>query len=58
MARKELGYHPVGYVDDDPERASVDLGRVKGLGGLENLGKTIRNHHVDLVIITLPWSAA
>ena len=56
IARQELGYQPVGYVDDDPDRASADLGRVKGLGGLKNLGKTIRNHFVDLVIITLPWS--
>ncbi len=56
IARSELGYQPVGYVDDDPERASVDLGRVKGLGGTKNLGKTIRNHFVDLVIITLPWA--
>jgi exopolysaccharide biosynthesis polyprenyl glycosylphosphotransferase len=56
IARSELGYQPVGYVDDDPERASVDLGRVKGLGGSKNLGKTIRNHYVDLVIITLPWA--
>ncbi|MBZ0281091.1 MAG: sugar transferase [Anaerolineae bacterium] len=56
IARKELGYQPVGYVDDDPERANVDLGRVKGLGGLKNLGKTIRNQFVDLVVITLPWN--
>lgn len=56
IARRELGYQPVGYVDDDPERASIDLGRVKGLGGLKNLGKTIRNHTVDLVVITLPWT--
>lgn len=56
IARQELGYRPVGYVDDDPERGSIDLGRVKGLGGLKNLGKTIRNQAVDLVIITLPWA--
>ncbi|MBL8165176.1 MAG: sugar transferase [Anaerolineae bacterium] len=56
IARKELGYYPVGYVDEDPERANVDLGRVLGLGGLKNLAKTIRNNYVDLVIITLPWS--
>ncbi len=56
IARKELGYQPIGYVDDDPARASVDLGRVKGLGGLKNLSKTIRNHFIDLVVITLPWS--
>jgi len=56
IARKELGYLPIGYVDDDPERANTDLGRVRGLGGLKNLGKTILNHGVDTVIITLPWS--
>lgn len=56
IARKELGYHPVGYVDEDPERANVDLGRVLGLGGLKNLPRTIRANDVDLVIITLPWS--
>ncbi|MCC6894220.1 MAG: sugar transferase [Anaerolineae bacterium] len=56
IARKELGYLPIGYVDDDPDRASTDLGRVKGLGGLKNLGKTIQNHGIDTAIITLPWS--
>jgi len=56
IARKELGYYPVGYVDDNPDRGNVDLGRVKGLGNLENLRSTIRKYHVDLVVITLPWS--
>jgi exopolysaccharide biosynthesis polyprenyl glycosylphosphotransferase len=56
IARSELGYLPVGYVDDNPQRASADLGRVKGLGGTKNLGKTIRNHFVDMVIITLSWN--
>jgi exopolysaccharide biosynthesis polyprenyl glycosylphosphotransferase len=56
LARKELGYLPIGYVDDDPTRASTDLGRVRGLGGLKNLGKTIQNNGIDTAIITLPWS--
>jgi|FLYN01.1.fsa_nt_gi exopolysaccharide biosynthesis polyprenyl glycosylphosphotransferase len=55
IARKELGYLPVGYVDDDPDRGNVDLGRVKGLGGTKHIGATIQNHRVDLVVITLPW---
>lgn len=55
IARGELGYLPVGYVDDDPERGNVDLGRVKGLGGTKNIGKTIQNHDVALVVITLSW---
>jgi exopolysaccharide biosynthesis polyprenyl glycosylphosphotransferase len=56
MARKDLGYQVVGYVDDNPDRGNVDLGRVKGLGNLDNLRSTIRKYHVDLVVITLPWS--
>jgi exopolysaccharide biosynthesis polyprenyl glycosylphosphotransferase len=56
IARKELGYYPVGYVDDDPDRGNVDLGRVKGLGGTKNIGKTIQNHQVDLIVITMRWA--
>ncbi len=55
MARKDLGYQPIGFVDDDPERGTVDLGRVKALGNFDNFKTTLRKHHVDLVVITLPW---
>ncbi|MFW5772977.1 MAG: sugar transferase, partial [Phototrophicaceae bacterium] len=55
IARKELGYQPVGYLDDNPNRGSVDLGRVRGLGRLENLTDAIYRHGVDLVVITLRW---
>lgn len=56
LARKELGYEPIGYVDDSPLVGQVDFGRIKGLGTLKNLGETIRRHRIDLVMITLPWS--
>ena len=56
VARKELGYEPVGYVDDDPLVGQIDFGRIKGLGSLDNLDETIHRHRIDLVIITLPWS--
>lgn len=56
MARRNLGYQPIGYMDDDSaERA--DLGRVKWLGSPENLRSTIRRYQVDLVVIALPWSS-
>jgi exopolysaccharide biosynthesis polyprenyl glycosylphosphotransferase len=54
LGRKELGYVPVGYVADGD--ALEDIGRVKALGGLEDLKGVLREHRVDLVIITLPWS--
>jgi exopolysaccharide biosynthesis polyprenyl glycosylphosphotransferase len=56
IARKELGYHPIGYLDEDSVVGSVDLGRVKGLGGVENLEMVIRQVPVDHVVITLSWS--
>lgn len=55
IARKEQGYIPIGYLDEDPLSASVDLGRVKGLGGLDNLEDVLAEHHVNYVVITLPW---
>jgi exopolysaccharide biosynthesis polyprenyl glycosylphosphotransferase len=56
IARKELGYFPVGYLDDDPERGSVDLGRVNGLGKIDNLETALHDRKVNLAIITLPWT--
>lgn len=55
VSRGDLGYKPVGYLDDNPERGDVDLGRVQGLGHLNNLRQAIRNHAVDIVFVTLPW---
>ncbi len=56
MARKDQGFVPIGYLDQDPAHASVDLGRVKGLGGLDNLERVIHEQDVDHVVITLPWA--
>ncbi|MEM9952720.1 MAG: sugar transferase [Chloroflexota bacterium] len=55
IARRELGYKVVGYLDDNPERGEHDLGRVVGLGRLENIDNVITAHGIDIVIITLPW---
>ncbi|GAB4474098.1 MAG: sugar transferase [Anaerolineae bacterium] len=50
-----IGYQIAGYVDDDPAKGSGKLGRIKGLGGLDRLAEIIDQHHVDEVIVTLPW---
>lgn len=57
IARRDLGYVLVGYLDDRPERGQVDMGRVRGLGDLDNLTGLLQQHMTDLVLITLPWSA-
>jgi exopolysaccharide biosynthesis polyprenyl glycosylphosphotransferase len=53
VARPELGYQVVGFVDDDLSKG--DLGRFKALGGLDSIGGVLKAERVDEVIITLPW---
>lgn len=55
VARPELGYQIVGLVDDNPDKGHADIGRVKGLGGLDKLPEIVDNQVVDQVFITLPW---
>ncbi len=55
VARPELGYRLVGFVDDDPEKGQTDLGRIKALGSLDNLSAVIGTLNIDMVIVTLPW---
>ncbi len=55
IAQPELGYRVVGFLDDDPAKASSDIGPIKALGLIENLGQVIKDNQIDQVIITLPW---
>ena len=55
MAQPELGYEVVGFVDDDPERGSTNIGRFQALGNTANLPALLRSQQVSQVIITLPW---
>lgn len=55
VSRPELGYKVIGYLDDDPQRGENDLGRVVGLGKVENLENVVTAHGIDLVIVTLQW---
>ncbi len=55
LARPDLGYQVVGFVDRDPERGRADIGRLRALGGLDDLPRVITDHKVDLVIVTLSW---
>lgn len=55
IARPELGYKPIGFLDDTPEKGNVDLGRLKGLGNTNRLEKVIRKEKVDTAIITFKW---
>jgi exopolysaccharide biosynthesis polyprenyl glycosylphosphotransferase len=55
VAEPGLGYQVVGFVDDDPEKGTTDLGRFKALGPTGNLPRLLRELRVDEVVVTLPW---
>jgi len=55
VAQPELGYQVIGFVDDDPEKNSTDIGRFKALGDIDNLPRVVQEETIDEVIITLPW---
>jgi exopolysaccharide biosynthesis polyprenyl glycosylphosphotransferase len=55
VAHPELGFQAVGFVDDKPERGNRDIGRFKGLGATDRTSDVVKDHEVDVVIITLPW---
>ena len=57
VARPELGYQIVGFVDDNPDKAHTDIGRYPALGATENLRELIYSQAVDQVIVTLPWAS-
>src|SRR5205807_1683671 len=45
----------IGYIDDDPMKGDSRLGRMRGLGGIDNLPGIISTEKIDEVIVTLPW---
>jgi exopolysaccharide biosynthesis polyprenyl glycosylphosphotransferase len=55
VAQPSLGYHVIGFVDDDPEKGSTDIGRFRALGNTRNIPRLVKEMAIDEVIITLPW---
>jgi exopolysaccharide biosynthesis polyprenyl glycosylphosphotransferase len=55
VAHPALSYHIVGFVDDDPEKGSTDIGRFQALGSTANIPRLAKELAIDEVIITLPW---
>ena len=57
VAQPQLGYHVVGFIDDDPGKGNSEIGRFKGLGSIDNLRSLIQDeeHNIEEVLITLPW---
>lgn len=56
LTRPEFGYQPVGFLDDDPQKAEAGMGRVEALGGTGELAAVINRESIDTVVITFRWS--
>jgi exopolysaccharide biosynthesis polyprenyl glycosylphosphotransferase len=57
VAKPDLAYQVIGFVDDNPERGCTDIGRFKAFGPTAILPALLRELSIDEVIITLPWTA-
>lgn len=57
MARPELGYQVIGFLDDNVAKGQTDIGPFKALGPVENCQEVLEQHTIDKVIICLPWQS-
>jgi len=55
LAKPDLGFDAVGFLDDNPEKGKKNLGPFSALGSIDNLDQVFSEYGVDEVIITLPW---
>ncbi len=55
VAHPILGYQIVGFVDDDPDKGSSNIGRFAGLGNTADIPSLVKRQRIDEVIVTLPW---
>jgi FlaA1/EpsC-like NDP-sugar epimerase len=54
LRRPELDYHPVGLIDDDPEKQGQRIHGVKVLGRRQSLREMIKRYEIEEVIISMP----
>ena len=55
LARPDLGYQPIGYLDQGDGENNIGLGRIPHLGNLYQLDQTLRTHkNIHSVFIALP----
>lgn len=55
LAKPDLGFDVVGFLDDNPEKGKKNLGPFSARGSIDNLVQVIEQYGVEEVIITLPW---
>ncbi len=59
MCRKgQLGYLPVGFVDDNPAKKGMRIHGVKVRGTREDIPRLVAQHDVDEILIAIPSASA
>lgn len=51
---KKLGYLPVGFVDDDPEKSGKIIQGLKVLGNRNDISHLARNYNIKKIFIAIP----
>jgi FlaA1/EpsC-like NDP-sugar epimerase len=54
LKRPELDYHPVGLIDDNPEKQGQRIHGVKIMGTRQSLRELIKKYEIEEVIISMP----
>jgi exopolysaccharide biosynthesis polyprenyl glycosylphosphotransferase len=57
MVHRELGFHLVGYLDDDPGKAGKSFQGVPVVGTIEDVERVVAEQRIDTVYIALPLEA-
>ena len=57
VARPDLGFKLIGFLDDNPTKNTTDIGRFMALGSLANFRDVVQEHKLDRAIICLPWQS-
>ncbi len=49
-----VDYHPVGFLDDDPNKLNVYIHNVCVVGTLDDLDTILKSEKIDVIIIAIP----
>ena len=53
-SQPQLGYLPVGFIDDDSKKWGHSIHGVPILGSMQDLGKVVSDHRIEEVLIAMP----
>jgi FlaA1/EpsC-like NDP-sugar epimerase len=51
---RQLGYTPIGLIDDDPRKKNLRIHGIRVLGTTDDLGRILRDNRPDEVILAIP----